>query len=108
VQEDPARTIYGVDARVLVTPETSTPLTEFNKITFLVEQNGAIELESWSMSPEVSDFQRQSTVGASTTATLHCSGPGATDQNKTAVTFSTCANGTIPVTFTLAKIETLY
>jgi hypothetical protein len=72
---DPQHAIYGVDVKTLVNTQTSRWFFDAPKVSFLeTAGDGSLTFEGWDHSPMTTGFQVQSTVGATTAATLKCGG----------------------------------
>ena len=73
VEGDPNRTIYGVDAKTLVTAASTNVPTEFSKISYVVtESDGSVTFQSFNQSPIVTGFERVGEVFQTTTANIRC------------------------------------
>ncbi|MBI1908863.1 MAG: hypothetical protein HYS22_01680 [Deltaproteobacteria bacterium] len=105
VQGDLTKTIYGVDTATLINSKTTTAVSPFSKVSFVkTGSDGNLELQDYrgTTGPLLTKFQRQTEVGTSFTATLHC-----TDSSQGGFTFDGCSNTTQEVTFTLQSVEAL-
>jgi hypothetical protein len=109
LKSDARRTIYGVDAKSLFAPDTSSAFSDFSKISFVeAAGDGTIAFKIWDHSDAVSGFKRRTAVGESTPATVHCIAPGDDAHGGAfAVMFEGCAGGSVDVDFVLEAIDEL-
>lgn len=69
VDADSSKTIYGVQCQNLMNSNTTQAIPESTKVAFVtVNENGSVDLLDYQHSPIVSGLQRQSSIGATTSA----------------------------------------
>ena len=106
VEDDPDRTIYGVNTATLINEDTTTAVSPFPKVSFIeTGEDGTLELQNHNGSegPLISGLERLTEVGTSSIATLHCD-----DASTGGFVVDSCSDGdTKEITFTLQTISTL-
>lgn len=106
IENDPNKTIYGVDTATLMNGSTTTAVSPFPKVSFVASGNdGNLEFEDYqgAAGPLVTGFKRQTQVGSTFTSTLHCGAPAAGG-----FMVDACSDGqTKEITFTLQSILAL-
>jgi hypothetical protein len=104
VDGDPNRTIYGVDAKTLVTAASTNVPTEMTKVSYVVtESDGSITFQSFDQSPIISGFERVSEALGTTTAALRCAthADRAGAEGGAAIVVDSCPSAEISATFRL-------
>jgi hypothetical protein len=107
---DPARIIYGVGVRSLLTATSSSIPPPISKVSFVgIDPAGTLSFESWSHTPILTGFSRGQNVGDTTSASLVCatSADPAAAAGGSAVVVNACPTSTLVTTFTLATKTTL-
>jgi hypothetical protein len=104
VEGDPNQSVYGVDVKTLVTPQSNQLPPEIAKISSLTSENdGGLAFRSYSGLPIVTGFHRVAEELGTTTARLVC----ATHQDRAgaeggaAIVTDSCPSANLDVTFTL-------
>jgi hypothetical protein len=104
VDGDPNGTVYGVDAKTLVTPSSTQIPPELSKISYVVPQaDGSLSFQSFNQSSIITGFRRVAEELGTTTASVVC----ATHSNRAgaaggaAIVLDSCPAPSIEVTFTL-------
>jgi hypothetical protein len=110
VEGDPNGTVYGVDAKTLVTPASSSVPPEFSKISYIApETDGSLSFQSFNRTSIVTGFRRVTGDSGSTTAHVAC----AQHENRAgaeggaAIVVSHCPAAMMDVTFELVGRTTL-
>jgi hypothetical protein len=104
VDGDPNQTIYGVDAKTLVTAASTSAPPEMSKISYVVSAgDGSVTFQSFNQSPIISGFRRVSEELGTTTASVKCTthSDRAGAQGGSAIVVDTCPSANIDVTFRL-------
>jgi hypothetical protein len=106
VDGDPNGTVYGVDAKTLVTPSSTQIPPELSKISYVVPQaDGSLSFQSFKQSSIITGFRRVAEELGTTTASIIC----ATHANRAgaeggaAIVVDSCPAPSIEVTFTLVS-----
>jgi hypothetical protein len=110
VEGDPNNTVYGVDAKTLVTPATTSVPPEFSKISFIeLESDGSLSFQSFSHTAILTGFRRVTGESGSTTAHVACSqyGNQAGAEGGSAIVVNQCPASMMDVSFELIGRTTL-
>jgi hypothetical protein len=106
IEGDPAQTVFGVDAKTLVTAATTGVPTDVSKISYVVSStDGSLSFQSYSATSIISGFRRVSGVNQTTHASVKCSvhGDPAGANGGSAIVSDVCPSADIDVTFRLAE-----
>jgi len=104
VAGDPNGTVYGVDAKTLVTSESTSLPPELSKISYVVvETDGSLSFQSFTGASIISGFRRVAEPLGTTAASLRCATHGDITgaQGGAAMVVESCPSPDIEVTFTL-------
>jgi hypothetical protein len=104
VDGDPNATVYGVDAKTLVTPASTSVPPELSKISYVVpEADGTLSFQSFNATTIIAGFRRVTEELGSTTATLKCAthADRVGAEGGAAIVLDVCPAPSIDVTFTL-------
>ena len=103
VDGDPARAVYGVDIKTLVSSATTQRVPEINKVSFVEASGSALQFLSFKRTPFLTGFQRGSVEGDTTTARITCSSHADREaaSGGAAIITDDCPGATIDVPFTL-------
>jgi hypothetical protein len=110
VEGDPNNTVYGVDAKTLVSTATTSVPPEFSKISYIVpETDGSLSFQSFNRTAIVTGFNRVTGESGSTTAQVACAehSNSAGAQGGSAIVVDTCPASMMDVTFELVGRTTL-
>jgi hypothetical protein len=110
VDGDPDSTIYGVDAKTLVTAESRAVPPEFSKVSFVShEDDDSFTFKSFNSSAILTGFHRVTEEGGTTTARVVCAehSDRAGAEGGAAIVVEHCPSENIDVTFTLVGRSTL-
>jgi hypothetical protein len=104
VDGDPIHTVYGVDAKTLVTAVSTSVPPELSKVSFVVaESDGSLTFQSYNQSPIIASFERVTEEFGTTHATVKC----AQHDNRSgaeggaAIVVDSCPSDDLDVTFRL-------
>ncbi|HWO10305.1 MAG TPA: hypothetical protein VNN80_12515 [Polyangiaceae bacterium] len=106
VDGDPSRTIYGVDVKTLVVPESTSMPPEMMNVSYVVSQaDGSLSFESYRHMPLISGFSRVAEELGSTQAAVSCGTHGDSDaaNGGAALMLASCPSPAIDVTFRLVS-----
>ena len=106
IEGDPAQTVFGVDAKTLITAATTGVPTDVSKISYVIsETDGTLSFQSFSATSIISGFRRASGVDATTHASVKCSvhGDPAGANGGSAIVSDSCPSADIDVTFRLEE-----
>jgi hypothetical protein len=106
VESDPSHTVYGVDAKTLVTSASTSTPSEAAKVSFVVpEGDGALTFQSFTSSPIISGFHRLTEELATTTASVKCASHDdrAGAEGGALIVVDSCPAANIDVTFQLVS-----
>jgi hypothetical protein len=104
VDGDPNQTVYGADAKTLVTAASATVPTEVSKISYVVtDTDGSLTFQSYNQSPIISSFERVTEDFGTTVARIKCAvhGDAAAATGGAALVVDSCPSADIDVTFRL-------
>lgn len=108
LESDTAQTVYGVDVKTLVNAQTSAPFQAAPKVSFLeTAADGSITFQGWDHGAMLTGFRQQSTVGATTAATLHCGGNSTFAIAGCGSPLDPVGHGSLSATFTLTAKTSL-
>jgi hypothetical protein len=104
VDGDPSHTVYGVDAKTLVTAASHNVPTEFSKVSYVVtEPDGSLTFQSFNQSPIISGFERVTADFGTTHASIKCAQHDnrAGAEGGAAIVVESCPSADLDVTFRL-------
>jgi hypothetical protein len=104
VDGDPNHTVYGVDAKTLVSAASHNVPTEVSKVSYVVtEADGSLTFQSFNESPIISSFERVTEEHGTTLARIKCAQHGDTAgaSGGAALVVDSCPSADIDVTFQL-------
>jgi hypothetical protein len=104
VEGDPNRTIYGVDAKTLVTAASTSVPSEMTKVSYVVtESDGSITFQSFNQSAIISGFERVDEAFGTTTASIRCGthADRASAEGGAAIVVDSCPSQELSATFRL-------
>lgn len=104
VDGDPNGTIYGVDAKTLVTAASTRAPAEMSKISYVVpEADGSLSFQSFTQSSIISGFRRVVDEVGSTTASIKCAthADRVGAEGGAAIVLDSCPSPELDVTFRL-------
>lgn len=104
IDGDPAQTVYGVDAKTLVTAASGSVPPEMSKISSVVPGGaGSLTFRSFNDSPIISGFRRVSEEHGTTTARIACAthADRAGAEGGGAIVVDSCPSADVDVTFHL-------
>lgn len=110
VEGDPSSTVYGVDAKTLITADTTQVPPEFSKVSFVEqEDDDSFTFKSFNSSSILTGFSRVTNEGDTTTARVACAEHTnrAGAEGGAAIVVEHCPSENIDVTFTLVGRTTL-
>ncbi|HTV18792.1 MAG TPA: hypothetical protein VMG12_08980 [Polyangiaceae bacterium] len=104
VEGDPNRTVFGVDAKTLVTAASTNVPSEMSKISYVVpESDGTYTFQSFNQSRIITNFERVPEVFDTTVANIRCAthADRAGAEGGAAIVVDSCPSAEIPATFRL-------
>jgi hypothetical protein len=104
VDGDPSRTVYGVDAKTLVTAASHNVPAEVSKVSYVVtEADGSLTFQSYNRSPIISGFERVVEEFGTTHASIECAEHGnrAGAEGGAALVVDHCPSAELDVIFRL-------
>jgi hypothetical protein len=106
VEGDPSNTVYGVDAKTLVTAASTNVPTEVSKISYVVAgSDGSLTFQSFNQSPIITSFERVAEELGTTHAIVKCGTHGnrASAEGGAAIVVDNCPSADLDVTFRLVS-----
>jgi hypothetical protein len=106
VEGDPSQTVYGVDAKTLVTAASSNVPTEVSKISYVVAaSDGSLTFQSFTQSPIITSFERVAEELGTTQAIVKCAthADRAGAEGGAAIVVDSCPSADLDVTFRLVS-----
>lgn len=108
LESDAAQTVYGVDVKTLVNTQTARTFQAAPKVSFLeTAADGSLTFQGWDHGNMMTGFRQQTTVGASSSATLHCGGNSTFAILGCGSPLDAVGHGSLSTTFTLSAKSSL-
>jgi hypothetical protein len=104
VDGDPNHTVYGVDAKTLVTAASRSAPPEISKVSYVVaDSDGSLTFQSFDATPIISSFERVTETLGTTHARIKCAeyGDAAGSAGGAALVVNHCPSADLDVTFRL-------